>query len=53
MAQNLNGSTFYSDSHNDLPLLEQVDHPVAVNPDETLERVALERCWPILDLRCH
>lgn len=51
--QNLNGSTFYSDSHNDLPLLEQVDHPVAVNPDETLERVALERCWPILDLRCH
>ena len=51
--QNLNGSTFYSDSHNDLPLLEQVDHPVAVNPDETLEQVALVRHWPILDLRCH
>lgn len=51
--QSLIGSTFYSDSHNDLPLLEQVDHPVAVNPDETLERVAVERRWPVLDLRCH
>jgi HAD superfamily hydrolase (TIGR01490 family) len=47
----LEGSSFYSDSHNDLPLLEQVDHPVAVNPDSALERVARERNWPILDLR--
>ncbi len=47
----LMGSTFYSDSHNDLPLLEKVDHPVAVNPDAILEAISLERKWPILDLR--
>ena len=47
----LTGSTFYSDSHNDLPLLEQVDHPVAVNPDEQLFKIAHERNWPIMDLR--
>ena len=47
----LSGSTFYSDSHNDLPLLEQVDHPVAVNPDDRLRQVAMEKNWPILDLR--
>ncbi|WP_151705013.1 HAD family hydrolase [Nitrincola alkalilacustris] len=47
----LSGSYFYSDSRNDLPLLEQVDHPVAVNPDETLASIARERNWPILDLR--
>lgn len=41
---------FYSDSHNDLPLLERVDHPVAVNPDETLRQYALSNHWPILDL---
>ena len=44
------GSWFYSDSHNDLPLLERVDHPVAVDPDEALSRVAQERQWPILQL---
>jgi HAD superfamily hydrolase (TIGR01490 family) len=43
-------SWFYSDSHNDLPLLEQVAHPVAVNPDETLRTVAHERGWRILEL---
>ncbi len=42
---------FYSDSHNDLPLLEQVQHAVAVNPDEVLARVAAERGWPVLSLR--
>ena len=42
---------FYSDSHNDLPLLEQVTHPTAVNPDETLAQVARERGWPVLRLR--
>jgi len=47
----LEGSSFYSDSRNDLPLLEQVEHPVAVNPDPTLERIARERNWPVLDLR--
>ena len=44
-------SYFYSDSINDLPLLEQVSTPVAVNPDEELGRIAEERGWPILDLR--
>jgi HAD superfamily hydrolase (TIGR01490 family) len=47
----LAGSTFYSDSHNDLPLLEQVDYPIAVNPDEYLAKIAGERNWPIIDLR--
>jgi HAD superfamily hydrolase (TIGR01490 family) len=43
-------STFYSDSTNDLPLLEQVSHPVATNPGPALERIALERGWPVLKL---
>ena len=42
--------TFYSDSTNDLPLLEQVTHPVATNPGPALERIATERGWPILKL---
>lgn len=36
---------FYSDSHNDLPLLERADHPVAVNPDPTLHECARRRQW--------
>lgn len=43
-------STFYSDSMNDLPLLEKVTHPVATNPDERLRAVAVERGWRILEL---
>ena len=43
-------ATFYSDSINDLALLEKVDHPVATNPDERLRAVAQERGWRILDL---
>lgn len=43
-------TTFYSDSMNDLPLLERVDHPVATNPDPRLRTLALERGWRILDL---
>ena len=43
-------STFYSDSINDLPLLEKVNHPVATNPDERLRAIARTRGWPILDL---
>lgn len=43
----LRGSWFYSDSRNDLPLLELVDHPVAVNPDAVLEQEAHRRGWPI------
>ena len=41
---------FYSDSTNDLPLLERVSHPVATNPGPALEAVALQRHWPILRL---
>jgi HAD superfamily hydrolase (TIGR01490 family) len=44
-------SWFYSDSRNDLPLLERVGHPTAVDPDETLARYARERAWPIISLR--
>ena len=47
----LEGSWFYSDSHNDLPLLEQVSNPVAVDPDETLRGVALAKGWPVISLR--
>jgi HAD superfamily hydrolase (TIGR01490 family) len=43
-------STFYSDSTNDLPLLERVSHPVATNPGPALERIAQERGWPVLKL---
>lgn len=47
----LAGSYFYSDSHNDLPLLEQVPHPVAVDPDDRLRELALQRGWPVMSLR--
>ncbi len=43
-------STFYSDSTNDLALLEHVSHPVATNPAPALERIAGARGWPILRL---
>ena len=43
-------STFYSDSMNDVPLLEKVDHPVATNPDPRLRTLASQRGWRILDL---
>ena len=44
-------SWFYSDSRNDLPLLEKVDHPVAVDPDDTLRAEAEKRGWPIISLK--
>ena len=47
----LDNSWFYSDSHNDLPLLRLVTHPVAVDPDEILAQVAVEQGWPIISLR--
>ena len=47
----LEGAYFYSDSHNDLPLLELVDNPVAVDPDETLLARARELGWPVISLR--
>ncbi|WP_089725735.1 histidinol-phosphatase [Candidatus Thiosymbion oneisti] len=50
-ATELAGSTFYSDSHNDIPLLERVDRPVATDPDDRLRRYAHDRGWPIISLR--
>ena len=47
----LEDSYFYTDSINDLSLLEQVSTPIAVNPDEELGAIAGERGWQILDLR--
>ena len=47
---NLELATFYSDSINDLPLLEKVNNPIAVNPDPKLEKVSITRGWKILDL---
>lgn len=47
----LEGSTFYSDSHNDLPLLEQVTTPIAVDPDEQLRATAIEKGWEIRSFR--
>ncbi|MFG6177159.1 HAD family hydrolase [Halomonas sp. THAF12] len=47
----LHGAWFYSDSHNDLPLLEQVDNPVAVDPDDTLRQTAEARGWRVISLR--
>ena len=47
----LEDSWFYSDSHNDLPLLEVVTHPVAVDPDEVLREKSQKRNWPVISLR--
>lgn len=47
----LEGSYFYSDSHNDLPLLMEVENPVAVDPDPALRSHAEITGWPILSLR--
>ena len=44
-------SAFYSDSHNDLPLLERVRQPVAVDPDAQLAAEAARRAWPVISLR--
>lgn len=48
--ETLDDAWFYSDSHNDLPLLEQVRNPVAVDPDEALTRHAQQAGWPIISL---
>ncbi len=46
--ESLDGALFYSDSINDLPLLEQVAFPVAANPDQALLAIASQRNWPVL-----
>lgn len=47
----LAGSYFYSDSHNDLPLLALVDQPIAVDADELLSQHAKQQGWPVISLR--
>ncbi len=47
----LDDSWFYSDSHNDLPLLRRVSWPTAVDPDEILEAHARQQDWPVISLR--
>jgi len=49
--QTMEGSSFYSDSYNDLPLLKLVDNPYAVDADETLRQYANEANWPMISLR--
>ena len=49
--ESLAGSWFYSDSHNDLPLLKAVDKPVAVDPDPRLRQAAEAAGWPVISLR--
>ncbi|MGF1642639.1 MAG: HAD family hydrolase [Thiotrichales bacterium] len=54
LAQNggtLEESWFYSDSHNDVPLLERVSYPVAIDPDPQLRAIAVARGWPIASFR--
>jgi HAD superfamily hydrolase (TIGR01490 family) len=46
----LRGSWFYSDSHNDLPLLRLVENPVAVHPDPILAAEAAAKGWPVISL---
>ncbi|WP_086933936.1 HAD family hydrolase [Agarilytica rhodophyticola] len=49
--EDMEESFFYSDSFNDLPLLEQVSYPYAVDPDETLKEHAENNNWPVISLR--
>lgn len=48
---NLEDSVFYSDSHNDIPLLEHVERAVAVDPDDALEKFAKKQGWEVMSLR--
>tara|TARA_Y100001949_G_scaffold139513_1_gene121372 strand:- start:1181 stop:1834 length:654 start_codon:yes stop_codon:yes gene_type:complete len=51
IGRRLEESWFYSDSHNDIPLMKEVNHPVAVDPDESLKNEAIKVGWPIISLR--
>ena len=51
IGRRLEESWFYSDSHNDIPLMKEVNHPVAVDPDEFLKDEAEKMNWPIISLR--
>jgi len=47
----MKNSVFYSDSHNDLPLLELANTAIAVDPDETLNQIAMQQGWQIMSLK--
>ena len=47
--ESMKGASFYSDSHNDLPMLELVDNPIVVHGDDKLQAIAKQRGWPSLD----
>ena len=47
----MEGAYFYSDSHNDLPLLKLVEYPIAIDPDDTLRKYCETHHWPIRSLR--
>lgn len=49
--ETMDNSWFYSDSHNDIPLLDRVSHAIAVDPDAALKRYAQEKDWEIISLR--
>ena len=49
--ETLQDSYFYSDSHNDLPLMEKVETAIAVDPDDKLRKIAVDRAWEIMSLR--
>jgi len=49
----MEGSYCYSDSHNDIPLLEKATHPIAVDPDSELAAYAAAHGWPVISLRPH
>jgi HAD superfamily hydrolase (TIGR01490 family) len=51
IGRRLEESWFYSDSHNDIPLMKKVNHPVAVDPDESLKNEAIKMDWAIISLR--
>jgi HAD superfamily hydrolase (TIGR01490 family) len=50
-SEDLKSACFYSDSHNDIPLLDMVENPVAVDPDEQLQAYATDKGWPVMSLR--
>lgn len=49
LGEDLGSASFYTDSYSDFPVMDAVGHPVAVNPDPTLRRVALKRGWEVVD----
>lgn len=49
LGEDLRNASFYTDSYSDLPVMEEMGHPVAVNPDPSLARAARQRGWEVVD----